>query len=245
MYIWCQYYLTQNFQGICYGSGLQLKPLNTPDKALQVPTPDFFSSYFLSLPSFFFLSYFWLHWVFLAGCQLSCPQACGILISWQGSLLVPPDRVRHDWSDLAAAAACIGRWLQNHWTAREVPVTSFLQTSLVLTKISDTLTGPLSLRSGSSRLLMQQPVSPPLSTFSASGASFCSFRPYLVFISSEKPSLHLTWSTLLMPWPLNTSSGTLHGLLQHYFSCHTCSTISLLDCKRQEGKTVLFYVGLL
>ena len=136
----------------------------------------------------------------------------------------------------SSGASCIGRWLHNHWTAREVPVTSFLQTSLGLTKISGPLTGPLSLHSCPLRLLIQQPVRPPLPIFSALGASFCSFRFYLVFISSEKPSLHLTWSTPHPPHALTPqhkfrdlawASSTL------YFSCHTCSMISLLDCKLQ------------
>ena len=37
--------------------------------------------------------------------MLSCPEACGILVSWPG---------------IKPTSPCIGRWVLNHWTTREV-----------------------------------------------------------------------------------------------------------------------------
>ena len=61
-------------------------------------------------PSFSFfniyLFYFWLHGVLVAACRLSCPAACGILVPRPG---------------IRTCVPCIGRWILNHWTTREVP----------------------------------------------------------------------------------------------------------------------------
>ena len=68
--------------------------------------------------------FFWLCWFFVAAyqifiaegnsfslvaaCGLSCPRVCGIL-GTRDQISVP----------------CIGRWILNHWTTREVPLISF------------------------------------------------------------------------------------------------------------------------
>lgn len=47
----------------------------------------------------------WLHWVFTVACGPGYPVAGGILFPWLG---------------IEPAVPCIGRWIFNHWTTREV-----------------------------------------------------------------------------------------------------------------------------
>ena len=54
---------------------------------------------------FYWFIYFWLHWVLVAACTLSCPAACGILVLQPGIEPTSP--------------ALEARFF-NHWTAREV-----------------------------------------------------------------------------------------------------------------------------
>ena len=76
----------------------------------------------ISYNSILICRFFWgVCWVFLAAwdfiscsalaslvvaCELSCPLACRILRAW--------------WR-IESVSPCIGRWILNHWTTREVP----------------------------------------------------------------------------------------------------------------------------
>ena len=76
--------------------------------------------------------FFWLCWVFVAVWGLLLLQSMAlelsslIVVCWLGcseafEILTPPTR---DWTHVP----CIGRWILNHWTIREVPSCSLLST---------------------------------------------------------------------------------------------------------------------
>ena len=52
-----------------------------------------------------------------AACELSYPEACGLLVPLQGTEPMSP---------------YIGRWILNHWAAREVTLTLFLSVAIPL-----------------------------------------------------------------------------------------------------------------
>ena len=71
--------------------------------------------------------FFWLHWVFVRACGLSCPMTCRIFRT--------PTR---DWT----CVPCIGRQILNHWPTREDPVLpifmcfTFSYSNLILNRAS-------------------------------------------------------------------------------------------------------------
>ena len=103
----------------------------------------------------------------ILACGLSCPAACGILLGWTH---VP----------------CIGRWILNHWTAREAPPVLFCwswsEVSLTLSFPHHSYPGVRSSLPGSARRVCLS----PSSRLSHPG----------VVITAQGPLLHISFVNL-------------------------------------------------
>lgn len=65
----------------------------------------------------------------------------------------------------------------------------------------------------------------------------------LIFISSEKHSWLTNPPSPHASTPQHRAPVLAHAFSTLLFPCHTCFTVSPLDCKLQEGRTVLCYLG--
>ena len=88
--------------------------------------------------TFSIIFYFWLHWVFIAGYELSLDvvsrgyssNAVASLVVSKGSVVGAQGLISHwhvgsSWARDQTCVPRIGRWIFNHWTTKEVQEISF------------------------------------------------------------------------------------------------------------------------